>query len=206
MRQATDQETFWAGEFGDAYTTRNAVNPEDRVPFLKKVLGETSGVESVLELGANKGHNLIALRSIVPSLRVTGVELNPLAFQQLSSIAGITAVHSAIQDFASQQTFDLVFTCGVLIHINPDNLPAVYTKMAALANKYVLINEYFNSTPAEIVYRGHSGKLFKRDFAGEFLDATQGFEAVRWGFLWKRMEKAWDDSTWTLMRRTNWAG
>ena len=144
MRAVSDQETFWVGEFGDAYTTRNAVNPEDRVPFLKEVLGATSGVASVLELGANKGHNLIALRSIAPSLRVTGVELNPSAFQQLSSIAGITAVHSAIQDFSSQQNFDLVFTCGVLIHINPDNLPAVYKKMAALASKYVLINEYFN--------------------------------------------------------------
>jgi pseudaminic acid biosynthesis-associated methylase len=201
MRAATDQETFWAGEFGDAYTARNAVLPEDRVPFLKEVLSATSGVESVLELGANKGHNLIALRSIAPSLRATGVELNPFAFQQLSSIAGITAVQSAIQDFASQQTFDLVFTCGVLIHINPDNLPAVYKKMAALANKYVLINEYFNPTPTEIVYRGHSGKLFKRDFAGEFLDSTEGFEAVRWGFLWKRMEPAWDNGTWTLLRR-----
>jgi pseudaminic acid biosynthesis-associated methylase len=177
------------------------VLPEDRVPFFKEVMGATFCVESILELGANKGHNLIALRSILPSLRATGVEVNPFAFQQLSSIAGITAVQSAIQDFAPQQSFDLVFTCGVLIHINPDNLPDIYTKMAALANKYVLMIEYFNPTPTEIVYRGHSGKLFKRDFAGEFLDSTEGFEAVRWGFLWKRMEPAWDNATWTLMRR-----
>jgi len=45
--------------------------------------------------------------------------------------------------------------------------------MAVIADKYVLINEYFNPTPTEIVYRGHSAKLFKRDFAGEFLDSTE---------------------------------
>jgi hypothetical protein len=89
-----------------------------------------------------------------------------------------------------------------LIHLNPDSLPNIYAKMAALARKYVLINEYFNPTPTEIEYRGNSGKLFKRDFAGEFLDSTQGFEPVKWGFLWKRMEKAWDNSNWTLLRRT----
>ena len=202
MRQPTEQETFWAGEFGDAYTARNEILSEDRAPFFKEVLRATSGVESVCELGANKGHNLIALRSIAPSLRAAGVELNPAAFQQLSSIAGITAIHSAIQDFEPQQTFDLVFTCGVLIHLNPDSLPNIYAKMAALARKYVLINEYFNPTPTEIEYRGNSGKLFKRDFAGEFLDSTQGFEPVKWGFLWKRMEKAWDNSNWTLLSRT----
>ncbi len=202
MRQATEQETFWAGEFGDAYTSRNEVLPEARAPFFAEIVGATSGVESVCELGANKGHNLIALRSIVPSLRATGVELNPVAFQQLSSIAGITAIQSAIQDFEPQLTYDLVFTCGVLIHLNPGSLPGVYLKIASLANKYVLINEYFNPTPTEIEYRGNSGKLFKRDFAGEFLDSTQGFEPVKWGFLWKRMEKAWDNSNWTLLRRS----
>jgi pseudaminic acid biosynthesis-associated methylase len=202
MRLPTEQEAFWAGDFGDAYTARNAIIPAQRAPFFREVISLAPDVESVCELGANTGHNLIAFRSVLPSVRATGVELNPFAFRQLSSIAGINAVQSAIQDYAPDLRFDLVFTCGVLIHVNPDDLPEVYRKMAALADKYVLINEYFNPAPAEIAYRGHSGKLFKRDFAGEFLDLTEGFEPVRWGFLWKRMQPAWDNSTWTLLRRT----
>jgi spore coat polysaccharide biosynthesis protein SpsF len=201
MRPPTEQETFWAGEFGDAYTNRNVDLAEQRVPFFKNLLRLTPDVESVCDLGANVGHNLIAILSIVPSVLATGVELNPFAFRQLSSIPGITAVHSAIQDYAPERRFDLVFTCGVLIHVNPHDLPEVYRKMAVIADKYVLINEYFNPTPTEIVYRGHSAKLFKRDFAGEFLDSTEGFEPVRWGFLWKRMEPAWDNCNWTLLRR-----
>ncbi len=202
MRAPTEQETFWAGDFGDAYTKRNAVPFEVRIPFFRELLPLAPGVQSVCELGANKGHNLQAIQSLIPSVRATGVEVNPSAFSQLSSISGITAVNSAIQDFAPDQRFDLVFTSGVLIHVNPDDLPQIYKKMAALSYKYVLINEYFNPTPTEIEYRGHSGKLFKRDFAGEFLDSTEGFEPVRWGFLWKRMEPAWDNCNWTLMRRT----
>jgi len=190
------------GDFGDEYTHRNIVTPASRLPFFSEILKLAPEVQSVCEIGANVGHNLIALQHLVPSLRATGVELNPSAFRRLSSIPGITAVRSSIQDYEPEQRFDLVFTCGVLIHVNPDDLPQVYRKIAAITDKYVLINEYFNPTPTEILYRGHAGKLFKRDFAGDFLDTTEGFEPVRWGFLWKRVEPAWDNSNWTLLQRS----
>lgn len=202
LQAGSEQEAFWAGAFGDEYTERNRLTPASRVPFFSEILSLAPGVQSVCEIGANAGHNAIALQSLIPSLRITAIELNSSAFATLSSIPGITAIHSSIQNYRSESRFDLVVTCGVLIHINPDDLPQVYRKMAALADMYVLINEYFNPTPLEIKYRGHSGKLFKRDFAGEFLDTTEGFEPVGWGFLWKRMEPAWDNSNWTLLHRT----
>ena len=198
----TEQEAFWAGSFGDEYTERNRIAPATRLPFFREILSLAPDVQSVCEIGANSGHNLAALQSLNPGMRMTGIELNPSAFARLAAVPGITAVQSSIQDFPSSQQFDLVFTCGVLIHLNPADLQKVYRKMAALAGRYVLINEYFNPTPFAIDYRGHSGKLFKRDFAGEFLDTVKGFEPVRWGFLWKRMEPAWDNSNWTLVRRT----
>jgi pseudaminic acid biosynthesis-associated methylase len=121
---------------------------------------------------------------------------------------GIQATHSSIQDFESDREFDLVFTCGVLIHLNPSNLSGVYKKMAALSRRYILINEYYNPTPLEISYRGHSGKLFKRDFGGEFLDclngtpsATEQIRLVDYGFLWQRVHPAWDNTTWWLFEK-----
>jgi len=202
MPLRTDQEAFWAGTFGDDYTERNQIAPSSRAPFFREILSLAPGVQSVCEIGANAGHNAIALQSLNPALHITGIELNPSAFARLSVLPGINAVQSSIQNYQSECRFDLVFTCGVLIHVNPGDLPAIYRKMAALSNKYILINEYFNPSPVEIEYRGHAGKLFKRDFAAEFLDSTSGFEPVRWGFLWKRMEPAWDNSNWTLLRRT----
>jgi pseudaminic acid biosynthesis-associated methylase len=203
MSTASEQERFWAGAFGDEYTGRNSASPETLQPFFRTILELAPGVREVCELGANKGLNLLALRGLDPSLRLTGVELNGAACKALSRNAGIEALHTSIQAYAAERRFDLVFTCGVLIHIDPADLPAIYRKMGALSARYVLINEYFNPTPVEVAYRGHSGKLFKRDFAGEFLDATEGrFAVVRYGFLWKRLEPAWDNATWTLLRRT----
>jgi spore coat polysaccharide biosynthesis protein SpsF len=201
IQAPTEQEVFWSGCFGDEYTERNRIAPESRAPFFRQILDLAPDIQSVCEIGANTGHNLLALRSIKPALEITGVELNSSAFAALSGIPGIAAVQSAVQNFECSRRFDLVFTCGVLIHLNPADLPAVYRKMAALADKYVLINEYFNPVPVAIDYRDHSGKLFKRDFAGEFLDTVDGFEPAGWGFLWKRMEPAWDNSNWTLLRR-----
>ena len=201
VESRTEQEAFWAGAFGDEYTERNRIAPAARVPFFREILGLAPGIQSVCEIGANAGHNLTALQSIDPALRMTGIELNSYAFARLAAIPGITAVESSIQNYESETRFDLVFTCGVLIHLKPADLPQVYRKMAVIAARYVLINEYFNPMPVEIEYRGHAGKLFKRDFAGEFLDNTDGFEPVRWGFLWKRTQPAWDNSNWTLLRR-----
>lgn len=199
---ATEQEQFWAGEFGDAYTERNTVQPAQRSPFFQKVLNLTSGVQSICELGANRGHNLLALQLLNPAYQLTGVELNGKAFEILSGKRGIQAVQSSIQDFMPEQSFDLVMICGVLIHLSPDDLPAVYRKIARLSKRYILINEYYNPTPVELPYRGHAGKLFKRDFGGEFMDANPNqVRLVDYGFLWQRAEPAWDNTTWWLFEK-----
>ncbi len=202
MSTPNEQELFWAGSFGNEYTKRDTVLSEARLPFFRTILDLAPEIRDICELGANKGYNLRALQSVNGSLRLTGVELNPSAFDELSKQPGIEAIHTSIRDYSLDRCFDLVFTCGVLIHINPTDLPAIYCKIGALSRHYVLLNEYFNPTPVEVPYRGHPGKLFKRDFAGEFLDANEGqFEVVSYGFLWKRLEPAWDDTTWTLLRR-----
>jgi pseudaminic acid biosynthesis-associated methylase len=203
MRHKTEQEVFWEGQFGTDYTQRNDVSWEHRLPFWTNVLGQTFGVKTICELGANRGHNLEAIAHLSPNFELTGVELNQAAFSTLSNIPNIHAIHSSIQEFQPQQAFDLVFTCGVLIHINPEDLPLVYQKLFKLSSRYILINEYFNPTPVELGYRGHSGKLFKRDFAGELIDHyPEKMGVVDYGFLWKRLHPAWDDTTWVLLEKT----
>ena len=203
-RVETPQESFWSGAFGAEYTQRNAIDFELRVPFFAEILQKTFGVRSICEMGANKGHNLGAIQALSPMYELTGVEINPVAFDLLKAIPRVTAINSAIQDFNPAAQFDLVFTCGVLIHLNPDDLPKVYEKMMSLSSRYILINEYFNPVPVEISYRGHSEKLFKRDFAGELMDQYPNqLRVVATGFLWKRVEPTWDDATWFLLEKTS---
>jgi len=97
---------------------------------------------------------------------------------------------------------DLTFTCGVLIHINPELLPELYTRLYECSRSYILINEYYNQKPVEASYRGHSERLFKRDFAGELLDRYPDLELVDYGFQYHRDHNfPADDMTWFLLKK-----
>jgi spore coat polysaccharide biosynthesis protein SpsF len=153
-----------------------------------------------LELGANIGLNYLGIQDIEPSINYTGVEINPLAHGELSKL-GVKAVLASIFDYEPSEQFDLTFTKGVLIHINPSRLNHVYETLYKASKKYLLVVEYYNPTPVEIEYRGHSGKLFKRDFAGEMLDRFPDLKLVSYGFCYHRDEFPQDDSTWFLMEK-----
>lgn len=200
----TEQIAFWEGDFGNAYTVRNAIKSADRAPFFARVLSHTLGVNRICELGANKGHNLAAIHELSDNFSLTGVEINEKACLEMRKHPFIEGIHASIQDFtpAPETKYDLVFTCGVLIHVAPADLSGVFKKMFELSNRYILINEYYNPTPVELEYRGNTGKLFKRDFGGEFWNQAPALlRLVDVGFLWQRVEPAWDNTTWWLFEK-----
>jgi spore coat polysaccharide biosynthesis protein SpsF len=200
----TEQESFWAGQFGTEYTERNqgAQLHAANLAFFSKIVERVRGVRSVLELGANRGLNLQALRTLMPESELAGVEINPDAAQILES-SGFAVYRGSILDLEIDEQRDLTFTKGVLIHINPDGLPRVYDLLHATAKRYVLVAEYYNPAPVEISYRGHTGKLFKRDFAGELMKRHADLRLVDYGFMYRRDPVfPQDDITWFLMEKT----
>jgi spore coat polysaccharide biosynthesis protein SpsF len=77
-----------------------------------------------------------------------------------------------------------------------------YDQLACAGRRYVAIIEYYNPSPVEVLYRGHSGRLFKRDFAGEFMDRHPAFQLIDYGFVYHRdLVFPQDDLTWFLMER-----
>lgn len=125
MTHSTEQETFWQGSFGNEYTGRNrgtrwvAANSA----FFSKVLARTQKVQSVLELGSNIGLNLMALRQLLPEAKLSAVEINERAASELKTILPSVDLHlTSILDFQPSETWDVVFTKGVLIHINPEKV------------------------------------------------------------------------------------
>ena len=96
----------------------------------------------------------------------------------------------------------LTFTAGVLIHINPERLPVVYNNLVSLSSRYILVAEYYNPTPTEVSYRGHSERLFKRDFAGELVDEFN-LNLVDYGFWYRRdnIASEFGDMTWFLLEK-----
>lgn len=206
MTFQTEQENFWAGIFGTEYIKRNNGDAllASNLDFFSKALRTARGIDSCIEFGANIGMNIKALKLLLPNLDVHAIEINKDASQELGRVIKPTKVYnSSILDFQLKRQWDLTLIKGVLIHINPDVLPHVYDKLVASAGRYLLVAEYFNPQPVSIPYRGHSDRLFKRDFAGEIMDRHKNLELVDYGFVYRRDPKfPQDDVTWFLMRKT----
>jgi spore coat polysaccharide biosynthesis protein SpsF len=204
-RPATPQEAFWQGDFGTNYIERNKSEKllDSNTALFSQILGHTKGVQSVLEIGANIGLNLKAIRAHLPQARLTAIEINAKAAEELRKIEGCEVHHMSVLDYSPQKKSDLVLSKTVLIHMPPEMLPDVYKIMHDSSDKYILIAEYYNPTPMEVVYRGNEGKLFKRDFAGEMLAKYPDLRLVNYGFVYHGdPEHPQDDITWFLMEKT----
>lgn len=206
MHYRTDQEEFWAGDFGNEYISRNVGDQlmASKLARFSRVLQRAGSITSVLELGANVGLNLRSIQMLQPNVELAGVEVNELAFGELALLTGCEAHHGSILAWAPERRYDLVMTVGVLIHIDPEQLNVVYDLMATAAERFVLIAEYYNPCPVNVAYRGHDNRLFKRDFAGEFMDRHE-FQLVDYAFEYRRDVFASDDLTWFLLRRCSGA-
>jgi pseudaminic acid biosynthesis-associated methylase len=205
MTFKTEQEAFWAGEFGNAYIERNQGDAllASNLDFFSKALRATRGVKTCIEFGANIGMNLKAIQLLLPSIDISAIEINTTAAEQLSKVIEPAKIfNSSILDFEPTQKYDLTLIKGVLIHINPDELAQVYDKLITSCNRYLLVAEYYNPVPVSIPYRGHTDRLFKRDFAGEIMNRHPELQLVDYGFVYKRDPNfPQDDVTWFLMEK-----
>lgn len=202
----TDQEAFWAGAFGTEYIRRNESRQllASNLHFFSQALRRAGRIESCLEFGANIGMNLRALNLLYPEIRSQGIEINADAARQLADLIGSDQVfNGSIFDYPVRDPVDLAVIKGVLIHINPEMLATTYRKLYDASRRYVLVCEYYNPTPVAIAYRGHSDRLFKRDFAGEMLESFPDLRLVDYGFAYRR-DPAFpqDDITWFLMEKS----
>lgn len=202
----TDQETFWASDFGNDYISRNKgeLLLASNLNFFVKALKQADKINSCHEFGANIGMNLSALKLLYPKAIFSGVEINVKASKVLAELIGRENVYEgSIFDYPISNQFDLSLIKGVLIHINPEMLDKVYEKLYEASKKYILVCEYYNPSPVAISYRGHSDKLFKRDFAGELMEKYPDLTLVDYGFSYRK-DPAFpqDDITWFLLEKS----
>lgn len=204
MDYKSEQEVFWAGEFGDEYIDRNVGEDvlASNTSLFSEVLKRTGQVGSVIEFGANVGMNLRALKTLIPNASYFGVEINANATRQLRELGFVDVYHGSILEYSNPNKFDFVLIKTVLIHIAPELLPAVYEVLYSSSARYICIAEYYNNTPVEISYRGYTEKLFKRDFAKDMLDKYPDLTLVDYGFRY-RFDPIFplDDITWFILEK-----
>ena len=149
--------------------------------------------------------NLKALKLLYPKIDLKAVEINTSAANTLGEFIGAKNVfQGSIFDYITNKKSDLVLIKTVLIHINPEMLNAVYEKMYQASSRYILICEYYNTTPVAINYRGHNDRLFKRDFAGDMLEKYPDLTIVDYGFAYHGIAPFLnDDITWFLLEKNS---
>lgn len=201
----SEQEKFWATDFGTDYIDRNQGEAllASNLNFFSQALRVAQRPASCIEFGANIGMNMRALKLLFPGQEQHGIEINPDAAKELATvIPAQNVIEGSIMDFDMDRTWDLALIKGVLIHINPDLLPKVYERLVAAAGRYLMVAEYYNPSPVAMLYRGHSDRLFKRDFAGEIMDAHPEMKLIDYGFAYRRDPKfPQDDITWFLLQK-----
>ncbi len=181
-----DMTELWTGDFGNDYTKRQADTSAARHDIWRMVLPRH--VESILEVGANVGGNLEAI-SQFSTAELYATEPNELARRQLND-SGLCV--QVTDDTASHlrhagNSIDLVFTCGVLIHVPPDQLAASMREIHRVAHRWIICAEYFAPSEEMIPYRGHDNALWRRDYGSLYLDQFPDLRCHSCMFAWRRM-------------------
>lgn len=151
----------WREKFGEDYTKRNQYDWRERIAIYKKILKEVK-VKDALEIGSNCGFNLMALENL--GIDAMGVEPNAYARKEADKQHLLTFPGTADKIPFPDKNFDLVFTCGVLIHVPPKELQASMKELIRVSRKYILAIEYEAPAETMITYRGNRDMLWKRPY------------------------------------------
>lgn len=166
-----------------------------------KILSRTQGVTSAIEFGANIGNNLRALADLLPQADLHSIEINATAAAEIRAL-GVPRWRWPRCWTSSPRAAGICRSPRGPDPPAPTVLPAVYEKLVAASSRYVMVCVYYNPSPVEVTYHGHEHALFKRDFAGEILDAHPELVLVEYGFTYHRdPQHPLDDSTWFLMEK-----
>jgi pseudaminic acid biosynthesis-associated methylase len=202
----TPQEGFWKNNVTESYVKDNSFFDEKLgLAAWEKILLkiDKDNILSYLDCGSNIGRNISFLKKVIPAAAANIIELAQEPYDKCLQNFQIEASFlGPIKKAKFDKDFDLVFSTGVLIHVNPNDLLESMSRMYQLSSKYILIGEYFNRTPVMIHYRNEDDRLFKRDFGKLFIENFE-CKVLDYGFLWGHEFDAagFDDITYWLFEK-----
>ena len=188
-----EQSKVWTdGDFGKEYTDRNPHTAEEmdqlyidnfgmtRTKLNEEFLEGIPKSTKILECGCNVGGQLQILKKMGFG-NLSGIEIQRYAVEEAKKQGqNMDLIQGSLLDIPFKDNFfDLVFTAGVLIHINPNDLPKVIDEIYRVSNKYIWIYEYFSDECKEIDYRGNKGYAWKCNFLKEFMDRHPDLKLIK---------------------------
>ena len=179
-----DREEFWKN-ITPEYFTNNTLghggnSKKKRIALTKrrKMLSRFVrewGITSALELGCNNGANLTFLSEHNPSLKLAGLDICERAIKHAKEVEGCPAdlFVGSIYDLSrfEDNSFDMVFTCAVLLHINHDKAKEVMREMVRIARKKVVHLERQTKRPKILSYaHGEIPHAFSHNFIRSYAE------------------------------------
>jgi len=185
----------WQGGFGNEYQKRNGPNwksVKHRLGIFENIMekmGDQFPRENIMEVGAGCGDNLRAIDMIYArskqKVQLIAAEPNKSAQSHLGDVADVIIGDAATKLSFQDQSIDMVFTSGVLIHIPPADLGKAMREIHRVSRRWIGCIEYFNPTPEETPYRENTGLMWRRDYGTAWLEAFPSLRPVMCGFAWK---------------------
>ena len=142
---------MWSGAFGEKYTDRNNYTNQLLDEFYLNTWGVTrkvldadfllpikNNLKTILEVGCNRGCQLFKLKEMGFS-GLHGVEIQSYAIEKLKEVDGsINVKQGSILDIPfPDNSFDLVYTSGVLIHISPKDIELALKEIIRVSRRYI---------------------------------------------------------------------
>lgn len=190
--ELTESEQEWNGEFGKFYLTRNNLNVNQlnelyfknygisRNQLNLEFLGEIDRKVRILEIGCNIGNQLKLLQAMGFS-DLWGIEISMEAFELAkTNTKNINVVRCSAFDIPFKDNyFDLVFTSGVLIHINPNDLKLIMDNIYRLSKIWIWGFEYYADELTALSYRGKEGLMWKNNFLKYYMERYPNLKIIR---------------------------
>jgi pseudaminic acid biosynthesis-associated methylase len=188
----TEQIKKWSNQFGREYTDRNPIGWEamnkyyvqnygvSREAMNKEFLKDLDRDLKILEAGCNIGSQLEILAHM-GFQNLFGFDIQEYAIEIAQQrLNNATLKQGSLFEIPfKDKSFDLVYTSGVLIHINPKDLKDAIKEIARCSRRYIWGFEYYSPELKEIHYRGQNDLLWKDDFVARYLECLPGWAVLK---------------------------
>jgi protein-L-isoaspartate O-methyltransferase len=156
------------------------------------------GATSLWEIGTNSGRNLEVIRSVHPTMRLKGTDVNPRAveFAQAKGLDIEFALADANEWTEPERSWDAVLTMSVLDHIPDDATEALAANVAKTSRHVITVELWDGSAGSRGVYK------YSRD--NQALFERHGYTTLRWEVAPGQYDEE-KSRLWVYVGRAGWA-
>lgn len=160
-RSKDDPRKDWSENDSDWVTDYHNSSTHPHRDELVRIIGKLKP-ESLLEVGANCGPNLLRLRQEFPDLDLYGIDVSHAAL--LKAIENeLRIVHGSVLDIPyMNKSFDCVLSDAMLLYVSSHDIVRAMKEMDRVARECIVLVEWNGKTPGGTVKSFHWARNYEK--------------------------------------------